>query len=306
MTTIHELVNIGSCSQNGMNGTNNNFCILDVSRIKKILRFPYNYKFASNFEPTEVNFTALEQAGILTPLYTIVDAEFTTEANGVQTFGGGVKKVIEKMPFQIDGKMLNGTQGYINTISVSNANAHSFLLVDVNDTIFGFKGKDGLFRPINSEFFNVEAYKGAGAESANYMIQLQLDRTQIDSGLSGLKSEEYNFEIDDVTGYTNLDIIVPAVPVVGGTGFNIQVLRKEDRVAQLGLTTSEIKVYVAGVVATPTIGTPTTAGVYAISGLTAFTLGQTITIKTNDGTYDIVDLDGKLLKAKVVETIVVA
>ena len=306
MSTIHELINVGHCSQNGMAGTSNDFCALDIARLKKYLRFPYGYKFPDDFEPTAENFNLLTQNGTMTPLYTLVDSAFSTEANGIQTFGGGKKKLIEKMPYQIDAKMINGVQGYQNSVTITNAQAHSFLLVDENNTIFGTKGKDGVFRPISSEFLNVEAYMGAGSESANYMIQVQLDRRQFDEGLSGLRSEDYDFEIDDIKGFTNLDITIPTTPTTGSTTLAFKVVRKEDKVPQLGLTATDLKIYVNGVVVgSPTIGTPTSEGLYSVTGLTPFTLGQVVEVKTNDGTYNVVDLAGTLLKSNVAQTVVV-
>src|SRR5574343_757345 len=171
MSTIHELINVGYCSQNGINGTSNDFCVLNLDRVKKLLRFPYGYKFDDNFEPTEAKFKELIQAGTMTVLYDIVEGGLTTGENEVQTFTGGDMKVSNKLPIMLEGKMLNGVQGYINTISVSNANAHSFLLVDVNDTIFGYKGKDGQFRPFNSKFFNVEPYAKTGTDASQYSVK---------------------------------------------------------------------------------------------------------------------------------------
>ena len=240
MNVIHDLVNIGHCAQNGISGTSNDFCPLDISRIKKLLRFPYGYKFADDFEPTEDNFNLLIQSGVITPLYTIDGANFTTEADGIQTIDGGKNKLIEKFPYKIEAKLYNGIQGFQNTLTIANANAHSFLIVDVKGTIFGTKGKDGKFRPINSEFLHVGAYVGAGAEAAYYMIDFQLDRNQFDTGLSGLRTDDYDFEIDDIKGFTNLEISISTAPVTGDTGFSFKVLRKEDRVAQIGLSNTEL------------------------------------------------------------------
>ena len=307
MAIIHDLLNLGHCGQSQMNGTSNDFCVLDISRIKKYFRMPYGYKFASDFVATQENFNLLIQQGVLTPIHKIVDATFTTDANGVQTFAGGNKKLIEKMPIQIDSKMINGVQGYQNTLTIERATAHSFLIVDVNNNIFGYKGKDGLLRGLNSEFFHVEGYVGAGGESASYMIQLQVDRAQFDTGLVALRNEDYDFDIDDIKGYGNLTITIPVAPVVGATSFSFKVVKKEDLTPQLGLSNTEIKVLVDGVaVVSPTIGTPTAEGVYTVSALTALTLGQTVQVETNDGTYSIIDLDGVLLKSNTADTIVVS
>ena len=307
MAIIHDLINLGHCGQSAIEGTSNDFCVLDISRIKKYLRLPYGYKFASDFVPTQEAFNLLIQNGVMTPIYKIVDATFTTEANGIQTFGGGNKKLIEKMPLQIDGKMINGVQGYQNTLSVEKSPAHSFLIVDVNNNIFGYKGKDGQFRGINSEFFNVGAYMGAGSESASYMVQIQLDRAQFDTGLGALRNEDYDFDIDEIKGFTNLTITIPTAPTTGGTSFSFKVVRKEDLTPQLGFANTELAVYIDGVAeVSPTIGAPTAEGLYTVTGLTAFTLGQVIQVETNDGTYRIVDLDGTLMKSNVADTIVVA
>ena len=305
MSTIHDLINVGYCTQNGINGTSNDFCILDMDRVKKLLRYPYGYKFADNFEPTEANFKALIQEGTMTVIYDVVEGGLTTGENETQTFTGGDMKVSNKLPIMLEGKMLNGTQGYLNTISVSNANGHSFILVDVNDTLFGYKGKDGQFRPINSKFFSVEPYTKSGTDASQYGIKLQLDRNQFDTGLSGLVSESYDFDIDDVKGYQNLEITIPTAPSVGDTQLIFKVVRKEDREPQLGLTNTEVKIYVDGVaVATPSLGTATSEGVYTATGLTALTLGQKVEVKTNDGTYNIVDNGVALVKSNTAQTVV--
>ena len=305
MAGVHDLVNVGACGQAGINGTSNDFCILDIKRIKKLLRATPNFKFPDAFDFTYANLLIEEQKGNIVPIYKIVDNTFTTAENGVQTFGGGDKSQIEKMPIEMQGKLLNGTQGYKNTITVESAKVHSFFLVDVDDTVFGFKGKDGLFGGINSDFFQVMPYVGAGDESAGYMIEWQLNRNQFDTGLVGLRRDEYDFEIDTIKGITNLEITIPVVPVVGGaTTVDFKVVRNEDKVAQLGLDNTELQVSIDG---TPE-GTPTITdngdGTYTTS-VTALTVGQVITIRLWDGTYATVNLDDVLLKGNTASTIAV-
>lgn len=306
MAVIHNLTNLGSCGVNGFAGTNNDFCKFDVNRIKKVLRMPYNYKFPSDFEFTLDNLLTLQQEGKIVPLYTIVNASFTTEDNGIETFGGGKKQLIEKMPIQIEGKMINGIQGYQNTLTIEKAPAHSFLIVDVNNNIFGFKGKDGLFGGINSEFLQVMPYVGSGDASPGYMIQFQLDRNAFDTGLVVIQNSDYDFEIDDVRGVTNLEITIPVTPVVGGTSVSFKVVRKEDNAPQLGLSADELSISVGGVVvSTPTI-VEGVGGNYSVTGLTAFTLGQVIAIQTKGAGTITANLDGVLLKSNNATTVVVS
>jgi len=305
MSTIHELINLGKCAQFGFSGTNNDFCLLDIARIKKLLRLPNGYKFPADFDPTQDKFNLLIQSGKLTPLYKLVDSTFVTEANEVTTFADGSKKQSGKKPYEIESKMINGVQGYQNTLPFEKSPSHSFLLVDENNNIFGFYDKNGLFGGISSEFFNVEPYVG-GAE-ASYMVRFQLDRNQFDSGIGALRSEDYSFEIDDIKGYSNVIATIPVAPTTGATSFSFQLVRKEDKVPQLGATASTLKVYVDGTaVSSPTISAPTSAGVYTVSALTALTLGQTVKVKTNDGTYDIVEVVDTLLKSNEATTVVVA
>lgn len=305
MAVIHTLTNLGSCGISNFAGTSNDFCPFDINRIKKILRLPYNFKFDVDFEFTLDNLLTLQQKGKIIPLYTIVDSSFTTDENAVETFGGGKKKLIEKMPIQIEGKMKNGTQGYKNTLTIEKAPLHSFLIVDVNNNIWGFKGKDGLFGGINSEFLQIMPYSGSGEASATYMLQFQLDRKQFDTGLVVIEEDDCDFDIDKVMGVTNLNISFNAVPVVGGTALSFRAVKVEDNVAQLGLGNTELALTVGGVVvSTPTI-VEGTSGNYTITGLTAFTLGQVITLQTKGGGSIVANLDNVLLKSNLAETIVV-
>ena len=305
MAGVHDLVDVGACSQTGFRGTSNDFCILDIKRIKKILRSTPNFKFPADFDFTYANLLIEVQKGNITPLYKIVDNTYTTAENGVQTFGGGDKAQIEKMPIEMQGKMLNGVQGYKNTVTVESAKSHSFFLVDVDDTIFGFKGKDGLWGGINSDFFQVMPYVGAGDESAGYMIEWQLNRNQFDTGLAGLRSNEYDFEIDTIKGITNLEISIPVAPETGATAVAFKVVRDEDKVAQLGLDNTELEFKVNGVaVASPAV-TDNLDGTYSVA-VAALTLADKVSIRAWDGTYENVDLDGVLLKSNTAETITVA
>jgi hypothetical protein len=305
MSLIHDLTNLGKCGQANFSGTSNDFCVLDVKRIKKVLRAPYGFKFASDFELTLPNLLTLEQEGKIIPLYTLVNTAFATAENGVETFGGGKKKSIEKMPIEITGKLINGIQGYQNTLSLEKAQLHSFFLIDTDNTIFGFKGKDGLFGGINSEYFEVMPYSGSGDESAGYMVGFQLDRTQFDNGLVGILNADYDFEIDDVKGVTNL-IITAVAPVVGAETLSITAKRKEDNVAQLGLDTTELKVTVAGAVVGGATLTEVGEGVYTVGGLTALTLGQIVTVQTKGGSTTVANLDGTLLKSNLLATVTVS
>ena len=97
MAVIESIVNLGYCSESNFQGTATNYCIFDIKRLKKLWRFPLNFKFEAGFDFTLVNLQELEQQGKLVPIYTLKDAQFTTAENGVQTFGGGDKKLIEKI-----------------------------------------------------------------------------------------------------------------------------------------------------------------------------------------------------------------
>lgn len=304
MAAVEDLLNIGQCSSN-RRGTSNDFCYLDIKRIKKLLRANSGFKFPEGFEFTLDNLLLEEQKGNITPIYTLVDNTFTTAENGVQTFGGGTKALIEKMPIEMQAKLLNGVQGYQNTLTVEKSKVHSFFIVDVDDTVWGYKTKDGLFGGIKSDFFQVMPYVGAGDESAGYMIEWQLDRNQFDTGLHALTSSEYDFDMSDVKGYSNLVIEISNAPVVGDTAVNFTVRRSEDQVAQVGLDNSELEVSIDGVAEVSPVVTDNGVGSYSVA-ITAATLGQDIKIRTYDGTYTIVNLDGILLKSDTASTIVVS
>jgi len=305
MAAVETLLNVGKCTQSGFNGTSNDFCPLDIKRIKKLLRTSPGFKFPEGFEFTLDNLLLEEQKGNIIPLYTLEDNTFTTAENGVQTFGGGVKSLIEKMPIEMQAKLVNGVQGYQNTLTVEKAKVHGFFIVDVDDTVFGQKTKDGLFGAITSPFFQVMPYTGAGDESAGYMIEWQLDRNQFDNRLVGLRDEDYDADMENVKGANNLVIDIPTAPVVGDTAVNFTVHRLEDKVAQLGLDNSEIEVSVNGTAeVSPTI-TDNGDGSYSVA-VSALSLADEVSIRLYDGTYTIVNLDGVLLKGNTADTITVS
>jgi hypothetical protein len=228
MATLVELLNVGKCANGAFLGTATDFCKLDIDRLAEIWRLPYNHKFPLNFEFTLANIQALQGEGKLVKIAKFKTANFTTEENSINTYAGGKKSLMDKMPIQIDATLENGIQGYQSILSVEKASAHSFLLVDDMGNIFMAKGKDGQARGLNSEFFQVMDYKGRGDQPASFMIQFQLNRSQFDNDLQGLRTEDYAFDVDDVYGITDLDLQIEA-PINTGTSFKFKVLRNTDR-----------------------------------------------------------------------------
>ena len=120
-----------------------------------------------------------------------------------------------------------------------------------------------------------------GDQPAWFNIQFQLNRAQFDNDLQGLRSEDYAFDIDDVYGITDLDLIVTA-PANTGTAMAFSVLRNTDRHSfnQEGLEamTGWI-VKVDGVVATGAVTAVTGGYRYIITFPVAFATGDVVTIE---------------------------
>ena len=152
----------------------------------------------------------------------------STEDNAVNTYAGGKKSLMDKMPIQIDATLENGIQGYQSTLSVEKASAHGILLIDEDGTIFMAKGKDGFAKALNCEFFQVMPYKMRGDQPASFSIQFQLNRSQFDNDLQGLRADDYNFDVADVYGITDLDLTLIA-PSDTDTALEFSVLRHTDR-----------------------------------------------------------------------------
>ena len=281
MAKLVDLLNVGRCSTSQILGTATDFCKLDIDRLKEIWRLPYNFKFDANFEITLANLQALQEEGKLIKVSTFKTSSDTTEENSVNTYAGGKKSLMDKMPKQIDATLENGIQGYQSILSLEKAGMHSFLLIDENNTIFMAKGKDGLARGLNSEFFQVMDYKMRGDQPAGFNIQFQLNRAQFDNDLQGLRSEDYDFDIDDVVGITDLDLVVTA-PANAGTTMDFSVLRNTDRHSfnQEGLEAmTGWKVTVNGVVATGTVTASGGAYLYTVTSPAAFATGDVVTIE---------------------------
>lgn len=281
MANLVDLLNVGRCSTSQILGTATDFCKLDIDRLKEIWRMPYNFKFAVDFEFTLANLQALQEEGKLVKVSTFKTSSDSTEENSINTYAGGKKSLMDKMPKQIDATLENGIQGYQSILSLEKAGMHSFLLIDENNTIFMAKGKDGLARGLNSEFFQVMDYKMRGDQPAGFNIQFQLNRAQFDNDLQGLRSEDYAFDIDDVYGITDLGLIVTA-PANAGTTMDFSVLRNTDRHSfnQEGLEamTGWI-VKVDGVVAIGAVTAVTGGYRYTITSPVAFNTGDVVTIE---------------------------
>ena len=228
MANLVDLLNVGRCSTSQILGTSTDFCKLDIDRLKEVWRMPYNFKFDVNFEFTLANLQALQKEGKLIKVSTFKTSSDTTEENSINTYAGGKKSLMDKMPKQIDATLENGIQGYQSILSLEKAGMHSFLLIDENNTIFMAKGKDGLARGLNSEFFQVKDYKMRGDQPASFSIQFQLNRSQFDNDLQGLRVDDYNFDAADVYGITDLDLILTA-PSDTDNALEFSVLRHTDR-----------------------------------------------------------------------------
>lgn len=308
MAVIENIVNLGYCSESNFQGTATNYCIFDIKRLKKLWRFPLNFKFDAGFEFTLANLQELEQQGKLVPIYTLKDAQFTTPENGVQTFGGGDKKLIEKMPIEIEAMLTNGTQGYQALISIEKATYHSFILVDVEDTVWVAEDKTGQIGAINSEFMQVLPYTGAGSESASYKINFQLDRLTFDTRLKAIKADSFDFATDDIKGVDDITLKLTA-PLEGTNTVTFTAKRTKDghNVEQGGLVVGDFLLTENGTTVNGTLAYANS--VYTFTRSTGnWTVGQTLALKTWDSSLgvQIINVDGQMIKSNVATTVVLA
>ena len=281
MEKLVDLLNVGHCSTSGILGTSTDFCKLDIDRLKEIWRMPYNFKFHVDFEFRLKSLQDLQEEGKLVKIATFKTSSDSTEENSVNTYAGGKKSLMDKMPIQIDATLENGIQGYQSILSVEKAGMHSFLAVDEKGNIFMAKGKDGIPRGLNSEFFQVMPYKMRGDQPAGFSIQFQLNRAQFDNDLHGLRSDDYAFDIDDVYGITDLDLIATA-PSNTDTTMDFSVLRNTDKHSfnQEGLEAmTGWVVKVDGVVATGAVTAVTGGYRYTITSPVAFNTDNVVTIE---------------------------
>jgi hypothetical protein len=280
MATLKEVLNLGHCDAGEISGTNTDFCKIDIERLKALWRFPYNYKFDEGFNFNKENIQGLQQDGTLTKIYKFKTSAFTTEDNAVQTYAGGVKSLTDKLPIQIEGTLENGIQGYKQILSIEKAGYHSFILEDKDGTLFMATDKDGNPRPINSEFFQVKPYVGAGDNAANYMVEFQLDRKQFDNYISSLSSEDYDFDADDIVGVVDVDLQLIA-PTNGGSVLNFNATRKTDKhtLKQAGLETLSVVVKVNGVVLAGTTAIGTTSDYVFTRTTGTFATGEVVSLE---------------------------
>ena len=308
MAVIESIVNLGYCSESNFQGTDTAYCIFDIKRLKKAWRHPLNFKFPADFGFTLANLQELEQQGKLVPIYTLKDAQFTTAENGVQTFGGGDKKLIEKMPIEIEAMLTNGIQGYQALISIEKATYHSFTLIDVEDTIWVVENSDGRIGAINSEFMQVLPYSGAGSESASYKMNFQLDRLAFDNRLRAIKADSFDFATDDIKGVDDITLTLTA-PSNGGSTVTFTAKRTKDghNVEQGGLVVGDFLLTSAGSTIAGTLAYAN--GVYTFTRSSGtWATGNTITLKTWDSTLSvqIINVDGQMIKSNIATTVVVA
>lgn len=308
MAVIESIVNLGYCSESNFQGTATNYCIFDIKRLKKAWRHPLNFKFPADFDFTLANLQELEQQGKLVPIYTLKDPQFTTPENGVQTFGGGDKKLIEKMPIEIEAMLTNGIQGYQALITIEKATYHSFTLIDVEDTIWVQEGSDGRIGGINSEFMQVLPYTGAGSESASYKINFQLDRLTFDTRLRAIKADSFDFATDDIKGVDDITLTLTA-PVNGAGTITFTAKRTKDghNVEQGGLENTDFLLTANGTAVPGALAYVN--GVYTFTRTSGtWSTGQTIALKTWDSTLgvQIINVDGQMMKSNIATTVVVS
>lgn len=295
MALIQNLLNVGVCGASNFDGTSTDYCELNMKRLRKILRFPYNYKFPVDFEFTENNVNLLIQQGKCVPIYNLEGATFNTDANGIETLAGGRKVQLDKMPISVEAKLLNGIQGYKALLSIEKAAAHSFVLIDDAGNWFLAETTDGQAKAINSNFLNVEPYNMQGDTSAGYMVSFQLDRRVFDNELKGIFADNVPFSSDDIQGIEDVELTITSAT---STTVVFNALRKNDQasVSQYGLDNTDVEVTVNGVVVAGTLANVGDAYTFTRDAGTTIA-DDVINLRLFDGTYAIIANDTKLLKS---------
>jgi hypothetical protein len=248
MSTFNDVANLGFCSNANFVGKGGNPCILDISRLDYIWRFDYNYQFPDDFDPTvKASFVSLQETSTLKVLGKLVNAAFATENNTTVTLAGGNKVQLDKLPIEFSAKTLDGLQGAKVQQAVEKAKLHSFVLVDRDGNIFLRKTADGKYAPINSEYFDVQAYTPQGDAEAGTMFMLQLDRSQFDTEMIGVRREALAFNPNDLQDVCDITIQITEAKAAGTIDF--KAIRVDNK-NQLGLAGATFRVLKTG--ATPT------------------------------------------------------
>lgn len=227
MAKLVDLLNAGICSVSNILGTNNDYCKVDMQRPSELWRFPFNYKFPADFEWTYENIKSIQEAGDLIWIGTIKNFTDETPDDSLLTDNKGNESVSLKAPVKWNLKLETGVQGFQAMNSLSKAQYHSFVVIDDANQAFMYKGSDNISAPLKCEFFNAQKYKPVGDEAAGFMVNMQLDRRQFDTGLHAI-SEENGFDPDLIVGIVDLTSTIVA-PADTNTSFDFSVIRRTDK-----------------------------------------------------------------------------
>jgi len=311
--TIAQILNLLSCGLGQLMGTGLKFCKFNFKQPAVLVFLQKGTKFAPGDEFDLAAMQLLQQKGVATILKGVVDFANGTPENDRRTFASTGKMTDTLLhPYMWTFTFDNGLSFFKASTLLASNEAYDFMMFDVAGNLLLAKDKaTGGARGLDLGLLSTGAYVIGNENSSS--ITVQVDRFDFDQNVAWITSENLGYTANqDLDGYNNIDIVIPAAPVDGATTINFSVLVGDSpkKVALEGLAATDflLQKTVGGVTTTvtKTMAAGTIPGDYIFT-VAAVDAGEEYSIVTYDAAVPsfIINLEGALYQAPKVSTIVV-
>lgn len=292
------LFNYKDCDNGAVQGTGTFDCQVDLDEPVGFFAVPKSW----SIDPSTVEGAAILEnikLGFLKPVLEAVDFEEANEDTQFKTYSSGNKLPGRKGKPEFTFTYSFGYAWHSAVYSLNSTGVYNVILAYSNNVLGFGTTSDGNLTGLDANYIDVKTLKNKkGSDPLETMVNFQLrDDLQYNQNMRLVDGASNGFILNDFVGHLDLKITIPTLPVDGATTLSAKItLAKNEAIDIRGLAFSDFKL------SNNTISASTyneATGLIDFTVDTPFSSGDVNVLRTNDGTYDIVEaVNGKLYKGQ--------
>lgn len=286
-----------NCEAGAIKGTAVLDCQIPLDIEDGFIAAPTSWEFDPSTETFDIAYINQKiKEGVFIPLLGARDFADNSEETQFKTYNTG-----DKIPVR-DGKpekqftYSNGYAWHKAVYSLKGLTGYGTIAAYKNNVLGFGKKSDGKLKALNANYFDVPNFKSPnGSDPGETMVMFQLSNNAEYNNMALIDGVENGFTVNEILGYYDLAISIPTVPLDGTSAFSAKVTLEYNPAINIkGLTVDDFKL-TGRTIDTATFNENT--GLWDFTVGTPFSSGDVETLRTDDGTYRVVEAaNGKLYK----------
>lgn len=284
MGTLNSSLNTIACGQSGSIGSGLKGCLARFKKAKKFLLTSAGYTFDGTEDFTDAYVAQLVAEGNVICFDYVQTIEDQSTQNTYEDIGDGRKVLDTEGLYEFKIKFVKGMYMHKVLSSYNGDSQFDFLAIDSEGNLIGTLASDGTsLKGFTLGVHQTELIEGIFSKNTpNESFVIQLTSTQ-EMANYAIKQKDDSFDGRNTPSINEVVLTFGATPSDTDTSVTVVAKLKQDNSVFTGAVYGQFAITVDGSAANPTGGDDsTTAGTYVLTGVTAISTGDVVTVDLYD------------------------